>query len=59
MYIHKKKKLKKETEYEKEKAIFEKIWDKEITIGDPYYNINLRMDNGNCAIRTDKEREKR
>ena len=59
LYINKNKKLQKETEYEKEKAIFEKIWDKEIKMGDPYYNINLRLDNENCEIRTDKEREKR
>ena len=59
LYIYESKKMKKDNGYENEKCLFEKIWNKEIKMGDPYYNKNLRLDNGNCAIRTDKESEKR
>ena len=34
--------------------IFKKYWQKELDNGDPYYNINLRLDNDQCAIKTEK-----
>jgi GT2 family glycosyltransferase len=33
--------------------IFKKDWQKTLDKGDPYYNVNLRLDNDQCAIRTD------
>lgn len=33
---------------------FHEKWQKVLDEGDPYYNINLRLDNDQCAIRTEK-----
>ena len=33
---------------------FKKYWNKELEQGDPYYNKNLRLDNDQCAIKTEK-----
>lgn len=40
--------------FESEISRFRKKWKKILEKGDPYYNINLRLDNDQCAIRTDK-----
>ena len=40
--------------FNREIDTFKKYWQKELDAGDPYYNINLRLDNDRCAIKTEK-----
>ena len=40
--------------FNNEIEIFRKYWNKELEQGDPYYNKNLRLDNDQCAIKTNK-----
>ena len=44
--------------FNNEVEIFKKYWQKELDLGDPYYNINLRLDNDQCAIKTEKIKDK-
>lgn len=40
--------------FESEIARFKKKWKKVLEQGDPYYNINLRLDNDQCGIKNEK-----
>ena len=40
--------------FKNEISRFKKRWKDILEKGDPYYNINLRLDNDQCAIRTEK-----
>ena len=37
--------------FRREEALFEKRWHKILEAGDPYYNVNLTLKNGNCTLR--------
>ena len=37
-----------------DKKTFNNIWKEELEKGDPYFNVNLRLDKDNCVIRTER-----
>lgn len=46
--------LEKQKRFKGEVERFQKKWEKILKDGDPYYNINLRLDNDQCAIKPEK-----
>lgn len=46
--------LEKQKRFKGEVERFQKKWKKILKDGDPYYNINLRLDNDQCAIKPEK-----
>lgn len=46
--------LEKQKRFQGEIERFQKRWKKILKNGDPYYNINLRLDNDQCAIKPEK-----
>ena len=46
--------LEKQKRFKGEVERFQKKWEKILKNGDPYYNINLRLDNDQCAIKPEK-----
>lgn len=46
--------LEKQKRFQGEIERFQKRWKKILKDGDPYYNINLRLDNDQCAIKPEK-----
>ena len=44
----------KQERFKSEVKRFQKKWQSVLDKGDPYYNINLRLDNDQCAIKTEK-----
>lgn len=44
----------KKQRFENENARFKEKWEKQLELGDPYYNPNLSVTEGNCSLREDK-----